>query len=163
MLLVKLDAKTVAQDSSDQPCLVAYVPREATEKVEVDGVVLPKGTVVNLCPAVMNTHPLVWGEDAAEFNPSRWESPTTVSGGAYAFESFHHGPRVCLGKQLAMMEMKVILVELVSRFHMTAADPAKVIAFASPSFTLRPLEALSVRLDDVDTVGAIISDHEDRA
>jgi hypothetical protein len=52
---------------------VAYVPRETIEEVEVSGVVLPKGTVVQLCPAVINLSPSVWGPDAEAFNPDRWD------------------------------------------------------------------------------------------
>lgn len=127
---------------------MAYVPRETIEEVEVSGVVLPKGTVVQLCPAVINLSPSVWGPDAEAFNPDRWDNLKGEAAGAYAFQTFHNGPRVCIGKQLSMVEMKVILVELVSRFRVEAAAEAagRPMEFASPSFTLRPKEKLRVRL-----------------
>jgi cytochrome P450 len=127
---------------------VAYVPRETIEEVEVSGVVLPKGTVVQLCPAVINLSPSVWGPDAEAFNPDRWDNLKGEAAGAYAFQTFHNGPRVCIGKQLSMVEMKVILVELVSRFRVeaTAGVAGRTVEFASPSFTLRPKEKLRVRL-----------------
>ena len=125
---------------------MAYVPREATEEVEIEGVVLPKGTVVQLCPAVINLSRSVWGPDVEAFNPDRWKVLEGEAAGAYAFQTFHNGPRMCIGRQLSMVEMKVILVELVSRFRIEAVGDAAAMEFASPSFTLRPKEKLRVRL-----------------
>lgn len=110
---------------------------------------LPKGTIVNLSPAIMNLHPRIWGEDAGTFNPDRWDHLEGDAASAYAFESFHNGPRICLGKQLSMMEMKVILMELVSRFRIESLDGGAPTEFASPSFTLRPKDKLRVRLTDI--------------
>lgn len=131
-------------------CPVAYIPREATAEVEVAGVRLPKGTIVNLCPAIMNLHPLVWGADSQAFDPDRWERMEGDAASAYAFESFHNGPRICLGKQLSLMEMKVILMELVSRFRIDGLDGGRPTEYASPSFTLRPKEKLRVRLTELE-------------
>lgn len=110
------------------------------------GTVLPKGTVVQLCPAVINLSPSVWGPDAETFNPDRWDNLEGEAAGAYAFQTFHNGPRVCIGKQLSMVEMKVILVELVSRFRVEGLAGSVAMEFASPSFTLRPKDKLRVRL-----------------
>lgn len=104
---------------------------------------------MNLCPAVLNLHPLVWGADATQFDPDRWENLEGMASNVYAFESFHHGPRTCLGKQLAMTEMKVILIEVLSRFHLEAVDGVKQVEFASPSFTLRPKKLLKIKLHKI--------------
>ncbi|KAM0432916.1 hypothetical protein ACHAPT_004621 [Fusarium lateritium] len=123
-------------------------PRQATQDVEVAGVAIPKGTVIQLSPAVMNTHPSIWGPTAQAFNPDRWDDLEGVAAGAYAFETFHNGPRMCIGKQLAILEMKVMLVEMVRRFRVemplgTEEGPVEV---AAPTFTLRPKEKLVLRL-----------------
>jgi cytochrome P450 len=123
-------------------------PRQATSDVEIDGIMIPKGTVIQLSPAVMNTHPLVWGPDAQEFNPGRWSDLTGDATSAYAFETFHNGPRMCIGKQLSMMEMKIMLVELVRKFKIEKplGNEEKQVEVAGPAFTLRPKENLVVRL-----------------
>ncbi|KAG7415702.1 Cytochrome P450 monooxygenase FUM15 [Fusarium oxysporum f. sp. rapae] len=129
-------------------CAVAMVPRQATDDVEIDGIMIPKGTVIQLSPAVMNTHPLVWGPDAQEFNPDRWSDLTGDATSAYAFETFHNGPRMCIGKQLSFMEMKIMLVELVRKFKIEKplGNEEKQVQVAGPAFTLRPKENLVVRL-----------------
>jgi cytochrome P450 len=130
-------------------CPVAYIPREATEDIEVAGVLLPKGTNVQLCPAVVNLSPSIWGSDAALFRPGRWDNLEGEAASAYAFQSFHNGPRVCIGKLLSMVEMKVFLIELLSRYRVEAIADGEALKFASPSFTLRPHEKLRVRLVDI--------------
>ncbi|RGP74239.1 hypothetical protein FLONG3_6151 [Fusarium longipes] len=129
-------------------CAVAMAPRQATQDVEIAGVAIPKGTVVQLSPAVMNTHPSVWGPDAQFFNPDRWENLTGTAASTYAFETFHNGPRMCIGKQLSMMEMKVMLVEILRKFKIEKpfGGEDKEVEVAGPTFTLRPKEKLVVRL-----------------
>lgn len=128
--------------------IVAMAPRQATDDVEIDGIMIPKGTVIQLSPAVMNTHPLVWGPDAQEFNPDRWSDLTGDATSAYAFETFHNGPRMCIGKQLSLLEMKTMLVEMVRKFKIEKplGNEEKQVDVAGPAFTLRPKENLVVRL-----------------
>uniref|UniRef100_A0A8H7K2H3 Cytochrome P450 n=1 Tax=Bionectria ochroleuca TaxID=29856 RepID=A0A8H7K2H3_BIOOC len=130
-------------------CPVAYVPREAIEDVEIAGVHIPKGTVIHPCPGVINLHPQVWGPTASEFDPDRWDNLQGAAANAYAFETFHNGPRVCIGKQLSIVEMKVMLIKMVTKFRIEAVDEHAQIELASPSFTLRPKEKLCVRLVDI--------------
>lgn len=127
-----------------------WIPLETVRDVQVAGIHLPKGTNVNLCPAVMNLNPGVWGPDAEAFNPDRWDNLQGDAASAYAFASFHNGPRVCIGKALSMMEMKVVLAALVSRFRIESLDPLlRQPEFAPAGFTLKPKERLRVRLTDL--------------
>jgi cytochrome P450 len=78
----------------------------------------------------------IWGEDAEDFRPERWLAPSywdsETKGQALpkdhaarktAFESpvFHAGPRSCLGKQLARIELVFALRELILRFDFSPA------------------------------------------
>lgn len=120
-------------------------PREATCDIEIAGVAIPKGTVIQLSPAVMNLSPAVWGLTAADFDPGRWDALPGAAASPYAFETFHNGPRMCIGKQLSIMEMKAVLAELVGRFRIEAKGDGPL-EVARPTFTLRPKEKLVVRL-----------------
>ena len=127
---------------------VGWIPMETHCDVEISGVLLPARTSLNLCPAMMNLKPEIWGPDAASFDPDRWDHLEGEAGNAYAFATFHNGPRVCIGKALTMMELKLVLVELVSRFRIEAACPEKQLELETPSFTLKPKDWLRVRLLD---------------
>ena len=56
----------------------------------------------------------VWGEDASEFKPERWISETGVlrHEPSFKFLAFNAGPRTCLGKKMAMVLMKAVVVEV---------------------------------------------------
>jgi cytochrome P450 len=60
----------------------------------------------------------VWGDDCEEFRPERWLD----GGGVFRPESpfkypvFHAGPRTCLGKEMAYVQMKSIVACVFERF-----------------------------------------------
>ncbi|KAH6895655.1 cytochrome P450 [Thelonectria olida] len=126
-------------------CAVPMAPREAIVDMEIAGTFIPQGTVIQLSPAIVNLHPSIWGEDAQEFNPDRWLAKEGPHKNKFAFETFHNGPRMCIGKNLTIIEMKIMLAELVSRFQIDAYHTGPI-EIASPSFTLRPKEKLLVHL-----------------
>ncbi|KAJ7057816.1 cytochrome P450 [Mycena amicta] len=118
--------------------LYSTVPQ--TERVCVKDSVLPlaepitsaSGKVITEIPikkgqhlvlAISSYHRLtsVWGDDAAEFKPSRWlgEQPpaTGASLGPYAnLLSFLGGSRTCIGWRFSLAEMQIIISELVRKF-----------------------------------------------
>ncbi|KAG7376116.1 hypothetical protein PHYBOEH_001814 [Phytophthora boehmeriae] len=65
--------------------------------------------------------PSVWGPDAASFVPERFIDHATgdlVKFSSGKFSAFNTGPRVCVGRNLAMMEMKVFVACVVSRYQL---------------------------------------------
>ena len=56
----------------------------------------------------------VYGEDAEEFNPERWES---LKLSAWDFLPFNGGPRICLGQQYALIEASFTLIRILQRFQ----------------------------------------------
>merc|ERR1712003_320773 len=68
----------------------------------------------------------IWGEDAAEFKPERWLTMEVVPD-SYTNPVFHAGPRECLGKRLAMVEMKALLLTIVKEMRLTLAVPADAV------------------------------------
>uniref|UniRef100_A0A453FR66 Cytochrome P450 n=1 Tax=Aegilops tauschii subsp. strangulata TaxID=200361 RepID=A0A453FR66_AEGTS len=62
----------------------------------------------------------LWGADCAEFRPERWLDEE----GAFRPEStskypvFHAGPRMCLGKEMAYIQMKSIVAGVLERFSL---------------------------------------------
>jgi len=101
-------------------------------KVTVADDVLPDGTVVKagnllaFVPYAQGRSKEIWGEDAHTFRPGRWlEMPSKPS--PYMFSAFNAGPRECLGRRLAEMEMTLFLATIVIEFDFTLeADPASI-------------------------------------
>ena len=82
-----------------------------------DGTHIPAGSMVNWIPLGMGRSELIWGPDAAEFKPERFLNATEPS--AFRFSAFNAGPRMCLGKPLALMTMKLVMAHLLPRFQFT--------------------------------------------
>ncbi|KZV67414.1 cytochrome P450 [Peniophora sp. CONT] len=79
----------------------------------------------------MNQSRSVWGDDALEFKPERWENPpagiASVPGMWGNVLSFGHGPRGCIGFRFAVDEMKTFLFTLVRTFEFELdASPSDV-------------------------------------
>jgi cytochrome P450 len=80
---------------------------------------LPAGTHVILNIHSMHVSPQLWGPDAAEFKPERWERPETEKIAERAFLPFSTGRRNCIGKDFAMNEMKVLVAVLIRNYQFT--------------------------------------------
>ncbi|PIL35052.1 cytochrome P450 [Ganoderma sinense ZZ0214-1] len=87
----------------------------------VDGVSLPGGTIVS-CQAY-TLHRLdegVW-EDPEEFIPERWLAAEGAAERNQLFFAFAAGGRGCIGKHLAMLEMKLLLRDVYSTYRTRVA------------------------------------------
>uniref|UniRef100_A0A7S0A3I2 15-cis-phytoene synthase n=1 Tax=Pyrodinium bahamense TaxID=73915 RepID=A0A7S0A3I2_9DINO len=85
----------------------------------------------------------LWGKDAAEFNPWRWQKPLEGQGrwggfnpekaGLYpnevaadfAFVPFGGGARKCIGDYFALLEAEVTLISLLQRFSFKSSEAAE--------------------------------------
>ena len=56
----------------------------------------------------------LFGPDADEFNPERWNNWTPK---AWQYIPFNGGPRICIGQQFALTEMGYCLVRLFQSFE----------------------------------------------
>ena len=65
-------------------------------------------------PNVIMRSKEIWGPDATEFRPERWENVTNRQ--KNAFIPFSHGPRACVGRNVAEMEMKMIAASWARRY-----------------------------------------------
>ncbi|KAG8701576.1 hypothetical protein FRC09_005275 [Ceratobasidium sp. 395] len=85
------------------------------------GVHIKKGTYVHIALEGMNMLRDVWGEDAPEFRPARWNNlPEVVkqNPGIYGgMMTFSHGPRACIGVRFSVMIMKTFLYFLLTSYR----------------------------------------------
>lgn len=123
--------------------------RIAAHDTSILGHHIPKGTFVILSPWAINLSKQLWGDDAAEFKPERWIGPGRANtGGAdsnYAFMTFLHGPRSCIGQSFAKAEFACLLAAWMGRFEMEFEDPNYELTIQG-GITARPKGGLNVRL-----------------
>lgn len=111
---------------SESMRLYPPVPMDSKEAINddvlPDGTVVKKGTMVTYHVYAMGRMESLWGEDWAEFRPERWLEKDEygkrvfVPRDSYSYPVFQAGPRICLGKEMAFMQMKRIVAGIVGKF-----------------------------------------------
>lgn len=96
------------------------LPRMAFEDIKLGDLHIPKGLSIWIPVLAIHHSEELWGKDANEFNPDRFSTKSFTPG--RHFMPFAAGPRNCVGQTFAMMEAKIILAMLISRFSFTISE-----------------------------------------
>ncbi|MFN6946574.1 MAG: cytochrome P450 [Cytophagaceae bacterium] len=117
-----------------------FISREAIHEDNIDGYVIPKKSQLYISIHGMHNHPEYWG-DPENFRPERFEEEHSRP--KYAYFPFGGGPRLCIGAELARMEILMTLFKLLERFRFRNSDenvkPEALI-------TLRPKNGLKMKI-----------------
>ncbi|KAA1118631.1 hypothetical protein PGTUg99_006590 [Puccinia graminis f. sp. tritici] len=97
------------------------LPRILPQTVSFKGHILPKGLVCSVPTFEIHHDPDVWG-DPFTFRPERWLEPNAKDR-EKAFMPFSCGPRSCIGRNLAMMELYMITSTIFKRYEFALVDP----------------------------------------
>ena len=111
------------------------IDRVALDDDEVGGVRIPAGTRV--MPYIYGTHrnPAHW-EDAESFDPRRFEPERVRARHPFAFIPFGGGPRICIGNNMAILQILLIVVGFVRKYDFSLTRPEAV--GIQPRMLLRP-------------------------
>ncbi|KAM7269211.1 hypothetical protein ACFE04_024708 [Oxalis oulophora] len=93
-----------------------------------DGTKVKAGGMVTYVPYSMGRMEYNWGPDAASFKPERWlVNGIFQNASPFKFTAFQAGPRICLGKDSAYLQMKMTLAILCRfyEFHLVPDHPVK--------------------------------------
>ncbi|KAI9888868.1 MAG: hypothetical protein M1814_006218 [Vezdaea aestivalis] len=91
----------------------------------------------------------IWGQDARDFRPERWEAQEMKTIG-WGFFPFNGGPRVCLGQDFAMMEISYTIIRLLQAcpsLQLPKDEPVKEVGMEKQRLTLVLLSADGCRVD----------------
>lgn len=128
------------------------LPRVATENgIMISGNYFPGGTVVSSPSYTVHRDPTVWGNDVEEYRPERWFECDSAAV-AKAFTPFSVGPRyvisvllyvysyhyrACIGRNLAVLELQIIIASILKRFHFVLENPNEAVCADASSFASR--------------------------
>ncbi|KAF3024757.1 hypothetical protein E8E14_005753 [Neopestalotiopsis sp. 37M] len=109
----------------------------------IAGMFFPEGTSVGCLPSAVHQNTGIYGNDANIYRPERWltSDPDALRRMEATHMGFSRGRRVCLGQNVAIMQMKKVLPALLMKFELELADPkAYLEADFSPAVAcLKPL------------------------
>ncbi|KAM6584793.1 hypothetical protein CsatB_011795 [Cannabis sativa] len=142
--------------------LYPSVPEDSKHVVKDD--ILPDGTFVpagsSVTYSIYSTGRMksTWGEDCLEFRPERWLSPDGTRFAmmdTYKYVAFNAGPRICLGKDLAYLQMKSIAAAVLLRHRLSVVPGHQV--EQKMSLTLFMKYGLKVNLQPRELEGILTS------
>ena len=95
-----------------------------------DGTRVPAGSTITYSIYSVGRMKSIWGEDCMEFKPERWLSPEEdrfePPKDGYKFVAFNAGPRTCLGKDLAYLQMKSVASAVLLRYRLSLVPGHRV-------------------------------------
>ena len=85
-------------------------------------VLVPEGCLVTWNLYAMHRRQDIFGPDAEEFRPERWDDPQLRP--RWEYLPFNGGPRICVGQRYALTEVGYVLVRMVQEFQtVESRDP----------------------------------------
>ncbi|KAM5537407.1 hypothetical protein V8D89_008926 [Ganoderma adspersum] len=88
---------------------------------------IAKGNRIVIPILVVHRSKAIWGDDALEFKPERWENPpeaiSSIPGVWGHLLTFLGGPHACIGYRFSVTELKALLFALVRAFQFELAVP----------------------------------------
>ncbi len=121
------------------PPAYALFSRRAVANVDLAGLAVKKGDLVQIVPYTMH-HRACWFGEPERFNPARFLSDPTWP--QYAYLPFGAGPRVCIGQNFALMEACLVVATLLQRWRPVQCE---LNPRPDPKFSLRPAGGMPMR------------------
>lgn len=107
------------------PVPMGFPRQTPPEGLQIDEVYIPGDVIVNVNTWAIQRDERYF-DSAAEFIPERWE---TASPESAAYMPFQRGPFTCVGKALAMMQMRMLISYVALRYNVAFAPGEDGVAF----------------------------------
>ncbi|KAI3977250.1 hypothetical protein MKX01_035980 [Papaver californicum] len=113
---------------------VVNIMRIASKEVKLGQIIVPANIEVVIPPLAPHYDSTIWGEDVHLFKPERFsEGVLKATNNKLGFLAFSSGPRICVGLNFAMNEVKIALAMILQRYSFTL----------SPAYIHSPIQGLS--------------------
>ncbi|XP_074308651.1 alkane hydroxylase MAH1-like [Silene latifolia] len=132
-----------------------YPPVVFQGKIPVEPDILPSGHKVEPhMQIIFNLYAMgrtksIWGEDCCEFKPERWISPQGKirHEPSYKFLAFNAGPRTCVGKDMAFIQMKVVAATIILNYEFQPLEGQSIVP--ENSIILRMKNGFKVKMSKI--------------
>ncbi|KAK3697752.1 hypothetical protein QZH41_010307 [Actinostola sp. cb2023] len=111
-----------------------------------DDTTIPAGMQVIFPIYSLHHDPEAWPE-VEKFDPERFRGPAKESRHPFQFLPFGEGPRNCIGKRFALLEVKITLVNILTKYKFVRCPETQVPIKMLAGFTLIPKDGVFVRIE----------------
>ncbi|XP_047388808.1 cytochrome P450 3A9-like [Sciurus carolinensis] len=105
--------------------IAGRLERVCKKDVEINGVFIPKGTIVMVPSFILHRDPQYWPEPEA-FRPERFSKKNKDNIDPYIYMPFGSGPRNCIGMRFALMNLKLALVKVMQNFSFQPCQETQI-------------------------------------
>lgn len=120
-----------------KPLAAFSVPQATPTDRTVGGFLIPAGTNFVIDSQSLNIRNPYWGKDSTVYRPQRFLERKTVES-RYHYWRFGFGPRTCMGKYLADLIIKVLLVHLIENYRLSLVEHGKDWSRNTETWILHP-------------------------
>jgi cytochrome P450 len=117
--------------------------RQALAADEIGGYFIPAKALVVISSYAVHHNTAVWPSPYS-FDPDRFTTDKVKERSKFAHLAFGGGPHLCIGKDFAIVEAKLILATVAQKYRLVVADGVQVEPF--PQVTIRPKYGLRMNL-----------------
>ncbi|KAJ5710642.1 hypothetical protein N7488_004798 [Penicillium malachiteum] len=107
----------ISESSRLKPLAAFSVPQSAPTDRIIDGYVIPAGTNFVVDSYSLNIRNGFWGSDATEYRPNRFQTVNSTDA-RYNFWRFGFGPRQCMGRYVADIIIRALILELIDKWEL---------------------------------------------
>lgn len=128
----------------------------AYDDVLPDGTLVKKGWRIAYHVYAMGRSEKIWGSDWSEFKPERWLNRVEdgkwgfVGVDPFVYPVFQAGPRVCLGRDMAFLQMKRVVAGIMRQFRVVPAMEPGVVPEFTATLTSLMKGGFPVRIEKRD-------------
>nr|XP_013811092.1 PREDICTED: cytochrome P450 3A24-like isoform X1 [Apteryx mantelli mantelli] len=119
--------------------------RACKKSIEINGVTIPKGTVVMIPPFILHRNAEHWPEPE-EFRPERFSKENKENIDPYTFLPFGAGPRNCIGMRFALLTLKAAITILLQHFTFRTCKETPIPLKLSSQGFLKPEKPILLKL-----------------
>ena len=111
-------AVAVLESARLKPLAAFSVPQAAPTERNVGGFIVPAGTNFIIDSLALNVRNPFWGQDTLDYRPTRFFTIQNTDI-RYYYWRFGFGPRTCMGRHVADLLLRIILVQLVEGYRLS--------------------------------------------
>jgi cytochrome P450 len=129
------------------PPAPALTGRVAREPDDVCGRPVRKGEEIAILPWVLHRHRRLW-DDPDRFDPERFSGERRATRPRFAYLPFGGGPRICIGAQLSLTEVLLLVATIAQRYRLKLVPGQDIVLLHR--VTMRPRDGIRMQLERRD-------------
>ncbi len=126
--------------------LLLRLERVATSDYKYNEMFIEKGTLFTIPVYTFNRDPSIY-QEPDKFNPYRFEQDETNKLINAINLNFGAGPRNCIGSRFAILEIKLLLTRILSKYKFVPCADTQIPLVMQKSFEIRPVKPIKIKIE----------------